>query len=145
MIKQVIEDNILIAKLDNPPTNSITFEALNQMREAIKKVNEDESIKGLIITGEGKFFSSGFHLPTFIAFQNKEDVLDFFNVEEEMLYELFTCKKPVIAAINGHCAAGGFITAMGCDYRIAVDHPKPKMGMTEIKIGLGLQLLKWSL
>ncbi len=145
MIKQVIEDNILIAKLDNPPTNSINFEALNQMREAIKKVNEDESIKGLIITGEGKFFSSGFHLPTFIAFQSKEDVLDFFNVEEEMLYELFTCKKPVIAAINGHCAAGGFITAMGCDYRIAVDHPKPKMGMTEIKIGLGLTIAEMEL
>lgn len=145
MIQQAIEDNILIAKMDNAPTNSITFDALVQMREAIKKVNEDESIKGLIITGEGRFFSSGFHLPTFIAFENREDVMEFFNVEEEMLYELFTCKKPVIAAINGHCAAGGFITAMGCDYRIAVDHPKPKMGMTEIKIGLGLTIAEMEL
>lgn len=145
MIKQTIEDNILIARLDNPPTNSITFEALTQMRGAIKKVNEDEAIKGLIITGEGRFFSSGFHLPTFIAFQTREEVLKFFDVEEEMLYELFTCKKPVIAAINGHCAAGGFITAMGCDYRIAVDHPKPRMGMTEIKIGLGLTIAEMEL
>lgn len=145
MVKQIIEDNILIAKMDNPPTNSITFETLNLLREAIKKANEDDSIKGLIITGEGKFFSSGFNLPTFLAFTSREEVLDFFNVEEEMLYELFTCRKPVIAAINGHCAAGGFITSMGCDYRMAVDHPKPKMGMTEIKIGLGLTIAEMEL
>jgi len=145
MVKQIIEDNILIAKMDNPPTNSITFETLNLVREAIKKVNEDDSLKGLIFTGEGRFFSSGFDLPTFLAFKGREDILNFFNVEEEMLYEIFTCSKPVIAALNGHCTAGGFIMAMGCDYRFAVDHPKPKMGMTEIKIGLGLTIAEMEL
>jgi len=145
MVKQIIEDNILIAKMDNPPTNSITFETLNLVREAIKKVNEDDTLKGLIFTGEGRFFSSGFDLPTFLSFKGREDILNFFNVEEEMLYEIFTCSKPVIAALNGHCTAAGFIMSMGCDYRIAVDHPKPKMGMTEIKIGLGLTIAEMEL
>jgi enoyl-CoA hydratase/carnithine racemase len=148
MVRHILEENILIAKLDNPPSNSMTFESLNLLRDAVKKVNDDNSIKGLIITGEGRFFSSGFDLPTFLSFRDKNDVLNFFNVEEEMMYEIFTCKKPVIAAINGHCAAGGFIVSMGCDYRIGVDSPKPKIGMTEIKIGLSLtiaemELVRW--
>ncbi len=113
MIKQTIEDNILIAQFANAPTYSMKFETLVQIREAVKKVKEDASLKGMIFTGEGKFFCSGFDLPTFLGFKNKEDVLEFFNVEEEMLYEIFTCPKPVIAAINGHCTAGGFIVSMG--------------------------------
>ncbi len=145
MIKETIEDGILIAKFDNPKTNSITFQTLLDIRSALKKVNEDDSIKGMIFTGEGKFFSSGFDLTTFLKFETGDDILEFFNIEEEMLYEVFTCKKPVISAMNGHTTAGGLITSMGCDYRIAKNHPKIKIGMTEIKIGLGLTIAEMEL
>ncbi len=145
MVKHIIEDNILIAQYANAPTYSMNFESLVSIRDAVKKVREDDSLKGLIFTGEGKFFCSGFDLPTFLAFKGREDVLNFFNVEEEMLYEIFTCPKPVIAAINGHCTAGGFIVAMGCDYRIATDNQKAKMGMTEIKIGMSLTIAEMEL
>jgi len=145
MVKQIIEDNIMILKFGNPPTYAMTFESLKIIRDAVKKVNEDDSLKGLVFTGEGKFFCSGFDLPTFMSFKTREDVLGFFDVEEEMLYEIYTCKKPVIAAINGHCTAGGFIVAMGCDYRIATDNPKAKMGMTETKIGLSLTIAEMEL
>ncbi|MEZ4579994.1 MAG: enoyl-CoA hydratase/isomerase family protein, partial [Desulfobacterales bacterium] len=39
-----------------------------------------------------------------------------------------------------HCAAAGLIYSMAADYRIAKNHPKIKIGMTEIKIGLGLTI-----
>ena len=145
MVKHIIEDNIMIAKFDNPPAYAMTFESLKNIRDAVKKVSEDDSLKGLIFTGEGKYFCSGFDLPTFVGFKTREDILAFFDVEEEMLYEIFTCKKPVIAAINGHCTAGGFIVAMGCDYRMAAENPKAKMGMTEIKIGLSLTIAEMEL
>lgn len=145
MVKHIIEDDILIAKFSNPPAYAMTLESLINIRDAVKKVNEDNSLKGLIFTGEGKFFCSGFDLPTFVKMKTREDILSFFNVEEEMMYEIFTCKKPVIAAINGHCTAGGFIIAMGCDYRIAAENPKAKMGMTETKIGLSLTIAEMEL
>lgn len=145
MVKQTIEENIMIVTFANPPSYAMTLESLNGIREAVKKVNDDDSLKGLIFTGEGKFFCSGFDLPTFLAFETRQQIENFFTVEEEMLYELFTLKKPAIAAINGHCTAGGFIIAMGCDYRIATDNPKPKMGMTEIKIGFGLTIAEMEL
>ena len=52
--------------------------------------------------------------------------------EEKILIDLFTCKKPVIAAINGHCAAGGLIFSMASDYRIAKNHPKIKIIKTNV-------------
>ncbi|MDO4540570.1 MAG: enoyl-CoA hydratase/isomerase family protein, partial [Syntrophomonadaceae bacterium] len=72
------------------------------------------------------------------TFPDAQAIIDWFMYEEETLLKVFTCKKPVVAAINGHATAAGMIIAMGCDHRIAVNHPKIKMGMTEIKIGLAL-------
>jgi enoyl-CoA hydratase/carnithine racemase len=42
--------------------------------------------------------------------------------------------------MNGHSAAGGLILAMASDYRIIVNHPKIKVGMSEIKIGVPLSV-----
>jgi len=140
MIKERIEDNILIAVLTDGKTNSIDFETLKQIDACVEKVNNDDNIKGLVLTGEGKFFSSGFNLPMFLGFKDVDEAVDFFNQEEEMLVNYFMCKKPVVCAMNGHSAAAGMIFAMASDYRIVADHPKIKLGMSEIKIGLPLTL-----
>jgi len=140
MIKERIEDNILIAVLTDGKTNSIDFETLKQIDACVEKVNNDDNIKGLVLTGEGKFFSSGFNLPMFLGFKDVDEAVDFFNQEEEMLVNYFMCKKPVVCAMNGHSAAAGMIFAMASDYRIVTNHPKVKLGMSEIKIGLPLTL-----
>ena len=85
MLKEKIEDNIVIAVLSNGKTNSVTFETLSQLDLIVKKVNEDESLKGIVLTGDGRFFSSGFHLPMFLGFKNHGEVVDFFLKEEEIL------------------------------------------------------------
>ena len=59
MLKETIEDQIVIATLEHGSTNSITIETLKMLNEIVKKVNEDDSLKGIVITGAGKTFSSG--------------------------------------------------------------------------------------
>ncbi len=54
----------------------------------------------------------------------------------------YMCKKPVISAINGHAIAGGLIIAMASDYRIAKNHPKIQISMSEIKLGLSLSIAR---
>ncbi len=139
MFKQRIEDDILIITLEHGKDNSLTAEFYTKMRDILKEANNNPSPKGIIITGEGRFFSSGFNLPMFLSFKDKKEVANFFtSLEEPVLLDLFMCKKPVIAALNGHTVAGGLIIAMACDYRIATPNPKAKYGMSEIKIGLPL-------
>lgn len=137
-----VEDNILIFKFNNHVYNAISGETLAGLNESIKRVNNEESLKGLIITGEGRFFSSGFELGTFISFKDPEDCLKWFDFEEKVMYNLFTCKKPVIAAVNGHATAAGMIVSMAADYRMVVDNPKIKIGMTEIHIGLSITTIE---
>ncbi len=140
MLEKEIQDNILIAKLTDKKTNAIDRHTLGQLKGAVDQVNKEDSLKGLVLTGEGRFFSSGFSLPMFIDFKTREEVVSFFTEQEEILLNYFACTKPVVAAINGHSAAMGMILAMASDYRIAGNHPKIKLGMSEIKIGLGLSI-----
>ena len=138
MLETRLDDQILIATLTNGKTNSITRETLDQLRAAVEQVKTDETIKGLILTGNGRFFSSGFDLYTFMGFEELSQAVEFLTYADKVLLDLFLCPKPVICAMNGHSAAGGLILAMASDYRIITDHPKIKVGMSEIKIGVPL-------
>ncbi|GAB6094178.1 hypothetical protein JCM14469_04300 [Desulfatiferula olefinivorans] len=140
MIKETIEDGIAIITLSHGSTNSITIDTLRRIDAVVKKVSTDDALKGIVLTGEGRFFSSGFHLPDFISFKTIEEIYAWFDEEEELLLNFFTCDKPVICAMNGHSAAAGLIWAMASDYRLVKNHPKVKLGMSEIKIGLPLSV-----
>ena len=140
MFEETIQDDIKIVTFKNGKTNPINKDMLLQLKKIVDEVNANPTPKGLILTGDGRFFSSGFDLPVFINFKDQKEANDFFDMEEDVLLSLFTCEKPVISAINGHCAAAGLIYSMAADYRIVKDHPKIKIGMSEIKIGLPLTI-----
>jgi enoyl-CoA hydratase/carnithine racemase len=138
MFEETMQDDIKIVTFKNGKTNPINREMLLRLKEIVEEADNNPTPKGIILTGDGRFFSSGFDLPIFINFKDKAEAVAFFEMEEQVLLSLFACKKPVVAAINGHAAAGGLIYSMAADYRIVKDHPKIKIGMSEIKIGLPL-------
>lgn len=140
MIKETIEDGIVIITLSHGGTNSITLDMLRQIDALVTRVNTEDDLKGIVLTGDGRFFSSGFHLPDFIAFKGFDEITNWFDEEEQLLLNFFTCSKPVICAMNGHSAAAGLIWAFASDYRLIANHPKIKLGMSEIKIGLPLSI-----
>jgi enoyl-CoA hydratase len=50
-------------------------------------------------------------------------------------YSVYSCPVPVVGAINGHAIAGGFVLALCCDWRIAVNTPF-LVGLTEVRVGV---------
>jgi 3-hydroxyacyl-CoA dehydrogenase/enoyl-CoA hydratase/3-hydroxybutyryl-CoA epimerase len=53
-----------------------------------------------------------------------------------MLRRMEKCGKPVVAALNGTALGGGLELALACHARIALDDPKLKLGLPEVKLGL---------
>ncbi|NLV22060.1 MAG: enoyl-CoA hydratase/isomerase family protein [Syntrophomonadaceae bacterium] len=133
-----IEDGIIVFTFNHPKVNAINAETLQGLEAAVDKLNADEALKGMVLTGAGRMFCGGFDLNTFTTFANGEEVIKWFKYEEGVLLKLFSCKKPIVSAINGGATAAGMIVAMASDYRIVLNHPKVKIGMTEIKLGMGL-------
>jgi enoyl-CoA hydratase/carnithine racemase len=136
--KTEIQDNIAIFTIDNAPSNSITTEALKALGELVDRVNGEKALKGLILTGTPMAFCGGYDLVTFTTFSGPDAIVKWFKQDEEILYKLFTCSKPVVAAITGHATAAGMILVQACDYRIIKNNPKVRVGMTEIKLGMAL-------
>lgn len=140
MINERIEEGIVIAEFAGGKNNTITVETLKNIKSIVERVNTDDALKGIVLTGAGKVFCAGFDLPMFLSFKDLKEVTEFFDFAEEVFTEFFICRKPVVSAINGAAVAGGCILAMASDYRIVKNHPKIKVGMSEIKIGLGLSI-----
>lgn len=150
MIDTTIQDGVLIAAIHHPPTAALDHQTLAALEEAIDQVHTDTTVNGLVLTGQGRFFSTGFDLNTFLAFESEAQAGTFLHHADQVFLKLFSCTKPVICAMNGHAVAGGLILSMACDYRIVSDHPKVKIGMSEIRIGIPLSpvqsaLMRWSL
>jgi len=110
----------------------------DRVLEAIAKGLEETraaNLKGLIITGEDRFFSAGLDLIAVYEF-DREQMRRFITHWEKTMMALFEFPRPVVAAINGAAAAGGCLMALACDYRVMAQ--EAAIGMTGIRLGISL-------
>jgi len=117
------QDNRLTQDLINkgimPALDIVERDWREQFRLAQAKKEKDGAKGALIIVGkrdQDKFFSNG------LDFANSQKDPNFFQLTfNPMLTRLLTFPIPTIAAINGHCFAGGLMLSLACDYRVMTD------------------------
>ena len=120
--------------LDRPKANAIDAATSRALGEAFVTFQEDPSARVAILTGGGeKFFSAGWDLKS-VAAGNEEDE-DYGPGGFAGLTELWSLDKPVIAAVNGYAAGGGFELALAADMIVAASHaqfmlPEVTLGIT---------------
>ena len=122
-----IKENIAILTVDNPPVNPLSDGIRTGVYENIIKAQEDNSVIGVVLTGNGRAFIAGADISEFGG-QIEGKTLN------EMFEKLEFCTKPVVAAINGLALGGGLETALCCNYRIA--DSKAIVGLPEVNLGL---------
>lgn len=105
--------------------NAFTFAMYERLAAICEKVNEDHSIKALILTGAGeKAFAAGTDISQFRAFKTPQDALDYESRIDRVLGTLEQCRVPTVAAIAGACTGGGAGIAACCDLRIGAANAK---------------------
>ena len=134
-------DNIVTLTIDDPTQSANTMNALygrSMLATVERLVKEKNEIAGVIITSGKEMFFAGGDLKDLIKVR-KEDATEFEKGVTEMkrqLRLLETLGKPVVAALNGHALGGGLEIALACHYRVAINNPKTKFGLPEVKLGL---------
>ena len=116
--------------------NAINLEMYRRLTESWDKINEDNDIRVVIVTGAGdKAFSAGMDLKEVAQLrkEGKKDLLKL--VDDPFLLKMRSVKKPIIAAINGNVFAGGFLLSLNSDMRVAVEGTT--FAITESQIGRG--------
>jgi enoyl-CoA hydratase len=100
--------------------NALTFAMYDRLAEICQAVDQDPSIKALLLTGAGeKAFAAGTDISQFRAFDKPQDALDYEARIDRVLGALERCRVPTVAAIRGACTGGGAGIAVCCDLRIA--------------------------
>jgi 3-hydroxyacyl-CoA dehydrogenase/enoyl-CoA hydratase/3-hydroxybutyryl-CoA epimerase len=137
-ITQTLEDGILTLTLDMPnrSMNVLNAELTTPFAEAIARIEQDPSVKGVIVTSGKKEFLAGADLESVHAISKAEDAFSMAESYKTLLRRLETCKRPVVAALNGTALGGGMELALACHYRIAIDDGKSQFGLPEVKLGL---------
>jgi len=133
-LKLEINEGIAVLKINRPKVmnalNSLVFSELN---DALDIIQEDTSLRVLVVTGEGKAFVAGADIAE-MSGKNATGGNEFSELGQTTFNRFAELPFPVIAAINGFALGGGCELAMACDIRIASD--TAKFGQPEVSLGL---------
>jgi len=100
--------------------NALTFAMYEGVAAACERVNADDGVRALILTGVGdKAFAAGTDIAQFREVRTPDDALAYEARIDRVLSALEACRVPTIAAIAGACTGGGAAIAACCDLRIA--------------------------
>ncbi|MDA0194941.1 MAG: enoyl-CoA hydratase-related protein [Bacteroidetes bacterium] len=114
--------------------NALSLETLKELKDAVHQVYDDETIKGVIITGSGeKAFVAGADITEFSEI-NELNARKFAENGQETFKLIEDCHTPIIAAVNGFALGGGCELTLACHMRLATANAK--FGQPEVNLGI---------
>ncbi|HSL28430.1 MAG TPA: enoyl-CoA hydratase-related protein [Anaerolineales bacterium] len=118
------DGNTLTVTLNRPDAyNALNLEMMKGLAEVLSAAATDHSIKGIVLTGNGKAFCAGGDLK-WINQQSEEAGSVLYRLAPQFhlsIVEIRRMGKPVVAALNGIAAGGGFSLALACDFRVMAE------------------------
>lgn len=120
-IQVTVENGIARVFLDRPAGyNAFDRDTITELAERMTACTCDDEVKGVLLSGRGKAFCAGGDLKWVASREaGPGDTLYLLaRAFHAVIYEIRRMKKPVVAAINGIAAGGGFSMALACDFRV---------------------------
>jgi 2-(1,2-epoxy-1,2-dihydrophenyl)acetyl-CoA isomerase len=122
--KHLLEEKkggICVLRLNKPEVrNALGMEMRLELLAALEKAEQDNQIKSIILTGEGKAFSAGGDLSALKELKPLEGRKRL-QASHPLLMKMLEIEKPIIAAVNGAAAGAGFSLTLLCDFIVASD------------------------
>jgi enoyl-CoA hydratase/carnithine racemase len=107
--------------------NALTFEVYDELRNTFRALDTEPGVRAIVITGAGRAFCSGGDVENIIGALFEMDsagLLEFTRMTCDLIHAIRSCRRPVVAALNGTVAGAGAVIATACDVRIASETAK---------------------
>ncbi|WP_310449967.1 enoyl-CoA hydratase/isomerase family protein [Sulfuritalea sp.] len=132
------DGSIATVTLFNPDKlNALNAAMWRKLRATMVELAADESLRCIVLRGEGAVFAAGGDLEEFRSARATVDLaLAYHEAVGEALVAIETCPQPTLAAILGPCVGGGLEIACACDLRIAGEGAK--FGAPIMKLGFSM-------
>ena len=129
------EGAIRVVTLSRAPGNALGLSVLAELRAEVDRAAGDARVRAIVLaSGLPRYFSSGLDLQEIMALPEEKRPLAF-EALLNLYRALLSAPKPVVGALSGAAILGGWIIAMGCDWRIMAEE-SGKAALSEIRLGL---------
>lgn len=140
------ENGVGIITLNRPRrANAMSQSMLKELEILCSRLERDDSLKCVVVTGAGTAFSAGFDLKDQADAmpQGVAQWVPLLETDFKGIMSFWNLSKPSVAAVNGPALAGGFELMLGCDLSVASE--TATFGEPELKFGAGIvsMLLPW--
>jgi enoyl-CoA hydratase len=132
IIHQQAQPYIAHIQLNRPKElNALNLQLMQELRDALKALDNDDQVRVIVISGNEKAFAAGADIKQMAG----KTAIDMYNVDQFSTWDTIKkIKKPIIAAVSGFALGGGCELAMLCDMIVASE--SARFGQPEIKIGV---------
>lgn len=116
--------------------NALSRQTLQDLASAARWFDNQQQVKVVVVSGQGRSFSAGFDLNTFSTPDPNYSTRDIADIGRVMAEAIFGMNAMTIAAIQGNCIGGGLVLANSCDLRLAEDDAR--FVIPEVDLGIPL-------
>jgi 2-(1,2-epoxy-1,2-dihydrophenyl)acetyl-CoA isomerase len=128
-----IRSGLAVITLNRPDAyNAFDLKMIGELAGILVRMALDPDLVGIAVTGQGKVFCAGGDLRWLSGYRGEPDAAfhELASRYHQAIVEIRRMPKPVVAAINGLAAGGGFSMALACDFRIMEESAVLKQGYT---------------
>lgn len=130
-VSVAITNHVALVEIHRPPHNHVNVELIRSLADAFEALDADPAARAIVLATEGKAFCGGADL------QARGGIGDGNNAMVNPLYQaavrLFSCKTPIVAAVQGAAVGAGLGLALVADFRVAA--PEARFTANFVKLG----------
>lgn len=132
------DNNIAWVHFDMPDTsaNLLAQAAIKELDDIVKGFEIDLPRAVIILSDKKDSFIFGADIKEFTNLDNQQNALAFMHNGHTLMNRLEALSCPTVSMIHGICLGGGTELSLACDYIVASDDKKTKIGLPEIKLGI---------
>jgi 3,2-trans-enoyl-CoA isomerase len=127
------DDDIVEIRLARPPVNALDLGMVRALHQAIAGAPA-HGARGIVLSGTQGMFSAGVDVAALLGL-DRDGVIAYWRAFFALCGAIARSPVPIVAAITGHCPAGGAVLALFSDYRIMA-HGAYRIGLNEVQVGL---------
>lgn len=133
------EPGLAVVILDPPHRSLAVLDAplLTDLDRVVRELEQERDLRGIVFAGrEPLQFAAGADVNGISKITDREDALSIVRFVHGIFNRIEGLQATTVAAVGGACPGGAFELSLACDYIIAADDPKTRIGLPETQLGI---------